>query len=92
MAHQLPALAQQVAHRSILRGVNIPLRQNPQAQHVRQPTRIVVVIGVLQAAVFLHPRRVGQMYLEARRHQSVDQPVPVEGGLHGDPRECFSIR
>ena len=48
-----------------------------------QEERVTLVIGVLEAAVLCNLRRIGQHDRVARRLQSVHQPIPVIGGLHG---------
>jgi hypothetical protein len=51
LAHQLAALAQEITHGALLLGIDVALGQPPQAQELRQPACIGLVIAVLQPAV-----------------------------------------
>ena len=76
--HQTAAPAQQVAHRPQLRIVNVGLGQNLQPLQLRQVEGVVLVIGVLEAAVLLNLGRIGQVNRIAPGAQTVHQPIPVE--------------
>jgi len=52
---------------------------------MRQPEGVALVIAVLQPFVLLNRRRIGQMNPVSPFLQTVDQSVPVEGRLDGDP-------
>ena len=47
---------------------------------------------MLQALVLLDRRRVHQVHPIARFHQAVDQPIPVVGGLDGNPLYRLAMR
>ena len=55
-------------------------------------TRIGFVAAVLEPVVFLDRRGVGQMHLEPRRLQTIDQPVPVEGRFDHHARQLLPPR
>jgi hypothetical protein len=54
--------------------------------------RIRFVIRKLQANVFLHQRRVGELHAVVQRLKSIDQPIPVIRGLHGQDFNPFLKR
>jgi hypothetical protein len=88
-AHQLHALSGQVAHRTLRRRQDGSRRQYPKSQQVGEVARIGFVAAVLESCVFLDRRGVGQMYLEARRLQAINQPVPVEGRFDDNAGHLF---
>ena len=57
-----------------------------------QPAGIGIVIRLLQPAVWLHRRWVGQMHPVVGLHQPIDKPVPVGGGLYHYARDICLIR
>ena len=77
LAHELAALAQQVAHGAFLPGVDIPHGQDAQPQQVGQVARVAEIASMLEPVVLLDRGGVDQMHGEARVLQAVDQPVPV---------------
>ena len=91
LLHQTPAPPQQVAHRAIFLGVDVALGQQPQAQQLRQPAGVGVVVAVLEPAVLHDGGRVGQVDPVAGLHQGVDQPVPVVGGLHHQAHDGLAV-
>jgi hypothetical protein len=52
----------------------------------------VLVIGILEARVFLDLCRVGKMYLVTFGHQQIYQPIPVIGRLYCDAGDVFLER
>jgi hypothetical protein len=84
LPYLLPALAQQVSQGLVSRQVNVPSWQPPQSQEVRQPARIMGIIGVLPATIRRKGRDLGEVHDVARVHQAVHEPVPMIGGLHGN--------
>ena len=59
-------------------------RQDAQSQQVRKVLRIGLVAAVLQSFVLLDRSGIGEMHVEARVLQAIDQPVPVVGRLDHD--------
>ena len=84
LPHQLGALAHQVAQGPQLRWADVPLRQDPEPQQLRQVLAIAEIVAMLETVVLLDRRRVHQPHVKARGSQSVDQPVPVVGRLDRD--------
>jgi hypothetical protein len=81
LADHRRALASHIAYRPFGLGRDRPFGQDRQASQVGQPTRIGMVIGILQATVRLYRGRVGAMDPRVRLHQPSDSPVPVVGRL-----------
>ena len=63
-----------------------------QAQQLGQVAGIGFIAAVLESGVVLDRRRVRKLNRIARFHQSIDQPVPVEGRLDHDPGEVVAKR
>ena len=82
LTHELAALAQQVAHGAFLPGVDIPHGQDAQPQQVGQVARVAEIASMLEPVVLLDRGGVDQMHGEASGLKAVNQPVPVERGLH----------
>ena len=82
LAHELAALAQQVAYGAFVPGVDIPHGQDAQPQQVGQVARVAEIASMLEPVVLLDRGGVDQMYGEASGLKTVNQPVPVECGLH----------
>ena len=59
--HQVGPPAQQIAHRPQLRIVDVRLGQNVQPLQFGQVKGVMLVVGVLDPAVLLDLRRVGQV-------------------------------
>ena len=49
------------------------------------------IIDVLETRILFDGTGIGQMDRVTLLHESVDKPVPVECGLHDDPRELRLI-
>ena len=92
LVHQAEPTSQQIAHRTLGLGVDIPLGQQPEAQQLGQPGRVGVVVSVFQPAVLHDGRSVGQVYPVACLHQRIHQPVPVVGRLHDQATNRILIR
>jgi hypothetical protein len=91
LLHQASPLAQQVPQRPLLARVDVAFGQHADPQHVRQPTSIGTIVGMLETLVRLHGTRMGQVNPVARIHQAVDQPVPVESRFHRNPDKLLRI-
>jgi len=62
--------------------MDVPPRQNPQPQQMRQKPCVSVIVRLLEALVLLCLCRIGQPHRIAVRLQSVHQPVPVVRRFH----------
>ena len=51
---------------------------------MRQESRIILIVGVLQTVVAFHRHGVGRPDIEAHCLQAIDEPVPVVHGLDHD--------
>jgi hypothetical protein len=69
-----------------------PCGQHAQSSHRGQPARRGRGLRILQAALWLHRGRVGQMPPVGRFQPSVDKPVPRRGRLHPHARDGGVIR
>ena len=78
---QVHALPEEIADRTVFLGVDVPLRKDPQPQHLGEPEGVVLIVGEFQPGVLLDRRRISQMYLVACLHEEIDQPVPIVRGL-----------
>ena len=92
LPHQVRAFAHDSAHRSRSLWVDEPCGQHAQSSHMGQPAGLRMVIRILQAAVWVHRRRVGSGHPGGRRHQPIDEPVPVGGRLHHHALEVGALR
>ena len=57
-----------------------------------EPTCVVTIVGVLQPLILFDSPGVGQVEAIARIHESIDEPVPVEGRLDHDAHEFIPMR
>ena len=57
--------------------------QDAQAHEFAQEVGVGHVVGMLEAVVLFHARRVGQHHGVALVFEAIDQPIPVVGGLDG---------
>ena len=78
LMHQVGPPPEQIAHGPQLRVINVGLGQNVEPLQVRQVKSVVLVVSVLQAAVWLDLRRVSQVNWVALGAQTIDQPIPIE--------------
>jgi len=78
------AFTGQVAHGTLLLWQDGAGRQYAQAQQMRQIAGVGFIPAMFDALVLLDRSGVGQLQRETHRLQTINQPVPVEGGLHHD--------
>jgi len=91
-AYQLHALSRQITHSALVRWHDRARRQDPQAQQVREVTRIRFISTVLEPIVLLDRRGIGQMHLKPDALQTINQPVPIEGRFDDDSHQLLSPR
>jgi hypothetical protein len=90
--HQSHASAEKIPHRPAFGIVDVASRQDPKSEQLGQKVRIILVVGVLDAFVLVDLGRIGQDHRESGGLEPIDQPVPVEGRLHGDPVQKRLVR
>ena len=84
LPHELTALAQQIAERAGCFGIDVAGGKHPEAEEMRQPSGIVPIVGVFQAAVLRERGRMGEVYRVPGIHEPIDEPVPIIRRLDGD--------
>ena len=55
-----------------------------QAQQLGDEVGIGLIIGGFETVVLDHPSWIGQLYPVASIFESIDEPIPVVGGFHGN--------
>jgi hypothetical protein len=73
----LPALAEQIPQRPVGLRIDVPGRQQPEPQKVRQPAGVVLIVRVFQPAVLRQRGDMREVHDVARVHQAVDEPIPI---------------
>ena len=87
MLHESHPPAGEVAKAALRLGVDVARRQDAQPHQMREPERVVLIVGVLEPAVLLHRRSAHQAHLVSGVHQAVDQPVRIERRLDRNRRQ-----
>lgn len=57
-----------------------------------EPARVVVIVHVFEAAVLWQGRDMREVHDVARVHQTIHEPVPIIGGLHGNALQRLTER
>jgi hypothetical protein len=70
-------------------GINVTGRQNIEPQQMRQKAR---TSGVFDAVILLDSQGIGQMYRITFILETIDQPVPVVGGLNHNTADVILVR
>jgi hypothetical protein len=83
--------AKQIPDGTLLFRIDLSFRQDPQTQKVGKVTGIGQVIGVLNTIVLTHGDGVRQVHRKSRRHQSINQPIPIVGWLNDNPLNLFLV-
>lgn len=84
LTDELAPPAQEILEGPLGFRIDVAGGQEPSPQQVRQPPRVVTVIGVFEPTVLREGRHMDQMHAIARVHQTIHEPVPVLGRLDGD--------
>jgi hypothetical protein len=92
MTDKLTPFAEQVTNRPFGFRINVARGKQPQAKQVREPLRIMLIVGVLEPTVLRKRWGMGEVDVVARLHEPIDEPVPIIGGFNDHTLHRSPIR
>jgi len=92
LSDELQPLPEKISCGSFFFGVDVTCGEDIQSQEIGEPEGAPPVIDLFEALVLLDGRYIGEMNAVACVHKSVDEPVPIEGGLYHHALDILPIR